>query len=84
MIKTEWAKRDPRTIELSTAEWEIFKDIGGIDWLRRNLANLHRMGHAKRERNRRIIKDHKAGMRECDICVKYEISRATAWRVVQS
>lgn len=73
----------PRAIRMSDTEWEMFKHMGGADWLRSRLYKLNLTGIVKRQRNDRIRAAAAAGKTDAAIAREFNVDRSTVWRVLQ-
>ena len=73
----------PRTVRMSDAEWEMFKHIGGADWLRSRLNKLRIMGIVKRQRNNKIRKAYDQGWSIESLSQMYSVSTATIRRILK-
>lgn len=73
----------PRAVRMSDTEWELFKNIGGSDWLRSRLQKLNLTGIVKRQRDRRIRKAASMGKSSAQIGKEFNIDRSTVWRVLK-
>ena len=68
---------------MSDAEWEMFKHIGGADWLRSRLNKLRIMGIVKRQRDGRVRAAAKLGKSHAQIGKELNIDRSTVWRILK-
>lgn len=73
----------PRCVRLSDTEWQLFKTVGGVDWLRSRLGKLRLTNNLKAIRNRRMRMDFMGGMTQTAIAKKYNVDRTTVWRITQ-
>ena len=73
----------PRAVRMSDTEWEMFKHIGGADWLRSRLDKLRITGIVKRQRNSRIRKAALMGKSDAQIGKELNINRSTVWRILK-
>jgi hypothetical protein len=73
----------PRAIRMSDTEWEMFKHIGGADWLRSRLAKLGITGIVKRQRDSRVRAASRLGKSHAQIGTELNINRSTVWRILK-
>jgi len=73
----------PRAVRMNDTEWEMFKHLGGADWLRSRLDKLRITGIVKRQRNNRILKAHSEGDNITDLAKKFNVSTATIRRTLK-
>lgn len=79
--QTAKAAMKPRYMRMTDTEWAVFREIGGVEWLRSRLAKLDAEAIAKRRRDLKIRKDAADGMSDLALSKKYNLDRVTIWRI---
>lgn len=72
----------PRAIRLSDAEYMVFRQLGGSDWLRSRIGKLRMLGRTKAIRNRSIRIEAARGDSHARIAIRHGVCRTTVWRIV--
>jgi hypothetical protein len=67
---------------MSDAEYFVFRQLGGVDWLRSRISRHNMTGSYKAVRNRSIGIDRAAGMTLEAIGRKYQLDKSTVGRIV--
>jgi hypothetical protein len=73
----------PRAVRMSDKEWEMFKHIGGANWLRSRLSKLNSAGIVKRQHHQRIRAAASMGKTHSQISKEFDIDRSTVWRILK-
>jgi hypothetical protein len=78
---TDKVEATPRSIRMTDEEYELFRALGGGDWLRLTMKNMRPTKRSKAKRNVLIRTDAAAGANLTELADKYNVNRVTIWRV---